>query len=154
MDHHVHCSILCLDVREIKWGTVWFLGVSYSGQPVTYNRPNKLVSTFLVTCGVRCIISAPATASLQQTYTSGAGHPLISANVGWSRQCHIQSMSAQWTDGGLQTLYFAPVNPDWFYQNGSAFLLPAYLGCPGKRPLNECSSSSSSSSSSSRWYYN
>jgi len=30
--------------------------------------------------------------------------------------------------------------PDWFYQNGSAFLMPAYPGCPGKRPLNECSS--------------
>jgi len=29
-----------------------------------------------------------------------------------------------------------------FYQNGSAFLMLAYPGCPGKRPLNECSSSS------------
>ena len=29
------------------------------------------------------------------------------------------------------------------------FLVPAYPGCPGKRPLNGCSSSSSSSSSSS-----
>jgi len=45
----------------------------------------------------------------------------------------------------------APVNPDWFFQNGSASLL---LCCRltqvvlEKRPLNECSSSSSSSSSS------
>ena len=31
---------------------------------------------------------------------------------------------------------------DWFYENGSAFLMPAYPGCPGKRPLNESSSSS------------
>jgi len=34
-------------------------------------------------------------------------------------------------------------------QNGSAFLVPAYPGCPGKRPLNGSSSSSCSSSSSS-----
>jgi len=26
-------------------------------------------------------------------------------------------------------------NPDWFYQNGSAFLLPAYPGCPGKKAV-------------------
>jgi len=45
------------------------------------------------------------------------------------------------------TLTFPPaqVSHDWFYHNGSAFLVPAYPGCPGKRPLNECSSSSSSS---------
>jgi len=33
---------------------------------------------------------------------------------------------------------------DWFYQNGSAFLVSAYLVVLEKRPLNECSSSSSS----------
>ena len=33
-------------------------------------------------------------------------------------------------------------NPEWFI-----FLVPAYPGCPGKRPLSGCSSSSSSSSS-------
>ena len=44
--------------------------------------------------------------------------------------CHCHSLS------------LAPVNPDWFYQNGSAFLVPAYRVCPGKRPLNEHSSSS------------
>jgi len=43
--------------------------------------------------------------------------------------CHCHSLS------------LAPVNPDWFYQNGSAFLVPAYPGCPEKRPLNERSSS-------------
>jgi len=31
------------------------------------------------------------------------------------------------------------LNPDWFYQNGSAFLMPAYPGCPGKKLLNKCS---------------
>jgi len=31
------------------------------------------------------------------------------------------------------SLSLAPVNPDWFYQNGSAFLVPAYPGCPGKK---------------------
>ena len=40
----------------------------------------------------------------------------------------------------------APVNPDWLYQNGSAFLVPAYPGCHGKRPLNERSMSYMSSS--------
>jgi len=39
------------------------------------------------------------------------------------------------------SLSLAPVNPDWLYQNGSASLVPAYQGCPGKRPLNECSTS-------------
>jgi len=33
------------------------------------------------------------------------------------------------------TLYLASVNPDWFYQNGSAFLVPAYPGCPGKKAV-------------------
>jgi len=41
------------------------------------------------------------------------------------------------------SLTLAPVNSDWFYQNGSAFLVPAFQGCPGKRPLNECNSISS-----------
>jgi len=35
--------------------------------------------------------------------------------------CHCHSLS------------LAPVNPDWFYQNGSAFLVPAYPGCPRKK---------------------
>ena len=62
----------------------------------------------------------------------------------WPSWCHYHSLS------------LAPVNPDWFYQNGSAFLVLAYPGCPGKRPLNECSSSSSSSSryqNQSRFYW-
>jgi len=33
------------------------------------------------------------------------------------------------------SLSFAPVNPDWFYQNGSAFLVPAYPGCSGKKAV-------------------
>jgi len=33
----------------------------------------------------------------------------------------------------LQAL--APVNSDWFYQNGSAFLVLAYPGCPGKKAV-------------------
>jgi len=37
------------------------------------------------------------------------------------------------------SLYLAPINPDWFYQIDSAFLVLAYPGCPVKRPLNECS---------------
>jgi len=38
----------------------------------------------------------------------------------------------------------APVNPDWFYQKGSAFLVRLTQVVLEKRPLNECSSSSSS----------
>jgi len=30
---------------------------------------------------------------------------------------------------------FAPVNPDWLYQNGSAFLVPAYQGCLGEKAV-------------------
>jgi len=48
-------------------------------------------------------------------------------------------ISPSWCHCHLLSL--APVNPDWFYQKGSAFLVPAYPGCPGKKPLNECSSS-------------
>jgi len=33
------------------------------------------------------------------------------------------------------TLSLAPLNQDWFYQNGSAFLVPAYPGCPGKKAV-------------------
>jgi len=33
------------------------------------------------------------------------------------------------------TLYLAPVNLDWCYQNGSALLVPAYPVCARKRPL-------------------
>jgi len=25
----------------------------------------------------------------------------------------------------------------WFYQNGSAFLVPAYAGCPGKKAVKQ-----------------
>jgi len=46
----------------------------------------------------------------------------------WPSWCHCHSLS------------LAPVNPDWFYHNGSAFLVPTYLGCPEERPLYECSS--------------
>jgi len=41
----------------------------------------------------------------------------------WPSWCHCHS------------LFLAPVNPDWFYQYGSTFLVPAYPGCPRKRPL-------------------
>jgi len=37
--------------------------------------------------------------------------------------CHCHSLS------------LASVNPDWFYHNGSAFLVPAYPGCPGKKAV-------------------
>jgi len=47
----------------------------------------------------------------------------------WPSWCHCHSLS------------LALVNPGWLYcQNGSAFLVLAYPGCPGKRPLNECTS--------------
>jgi len=46
----------------------------------------------------------------------------------WSSWCHYHPSS------------LAPVK----IQKGSAFLVPAYPGCPGKRPFNGCSSSSSS----------
>jgi len=39
----------------------------------------------------------------------------------WPSRCHCHSLS------------LAPVNPDCFYQNGFAFLVPAYPGCPGKK---------------------
>jgi len=32
-------------------------------------------------------------------------------------------------------LSLVPVNPDWFYQNGSALLVQAYPGCPGKKAV-------------------
>jgi len=35
------------------------------------------------------------------------------------------------------SLSLAPVNPDWFYQNGSASLVPAYPGCPGKKAVKQ-----------------
>ena len=41
----------------------------------------------------------------------------------WPSWCHCHSLS------------LAAVNPDWFYQNGSAFLVPAYPGCPGKKAV-------------------
>jgi len=34
-------------------------------------------------------------------------------------------------------ILLAPVNPDWFYQNGSAFLVLAYPGCPGKKAVKQ-----------------
>jgi len=40
--------------------------------------------------------------------------------------CHSLSLAPDW-------FY------QWFYQNGSAFLMLAYPVCPGKRPLKECS---------------
>jgi len=56
----------------------------------------------------------------------------------WGADLHITQLLA------LPLTISALVNPHWFHQNGSAFLVPAYPGCPGKKmPLNECSSSSS-----------
>jgi len=43
----------------------------------------------------------------------------------WPSWCHHNSLS------------LAPVNPDWFYQNGSAFLMPAYPGCPGIKAIKQ-----------------
>jgi len=34
-------------------------------------------------------------------------------------------------------LSLAPVNPDWFFQNGSDFLMPAYPGCPRKKAVKQ-----------------
>jgi len=36
-------------------------------------------------------------------------------------------------------LSLAPVNPYWFYQNGSASLVPAYPGCPRKKAVKQTS---------------
>jgi len=35
----------------------------------------------------------------------------------------------------LMPLPLTPVNPDWFYQNGFAFLVPGYPGCSGKKAV-------------------
>jgi len=40
----------------------------------------------------------------------------------WPSRCHCHSLS------------LAPVNPDWFYVPGFAFLVPAHLGSPGQNP--------------------
>ena len=67
----------------------------------------------------------------------------------WVVGCWHGCMSGLWSKVQIcispswchcHSLPLAPVNPDWFYQNGSAFLVPAYPGCPGKQLLNECSS--------------
>ena len=52
-------------------------------------------------------------------------------NTHESRWCHCQP-----------TVSCSSKNPEWF-----AFLVPAYPGCPGKKPLNRYSNCSSSSSS-------
>jgi len=39
----------------------------------------------------------------------------------WPSHCHSLSL--------------AQVNPDWLHQNGSAFLVPAYPGCPEKNAV-------------------
>jgi len=38
-------------------------------------------------------------------------------------------------DFHCHSLSLAPVNPDWFYRNGSAFLVLTYPGCPGKKAV-------------------
>jgi len=45
-------------------------------------------------------------------------------------------------DATCHSLSVAPVNPDWFYQNGSVILVLAYPGCPGKEAVKrmQCSS--------------
>jgi len=75
--------------------------------------------------------------------------------VGW-QEGHPACKKLEWWDAGvvlclghgsdlhmaqlmalmaLPSLSFAPVNPDSFYQNGSAFLVLAYPGCPGKKAV-------------------
>jgi len=42
----------------------------------------------------------------------------------WPSRCHCHSLS------------LASVNPDWFYQYGSAFMVPVYsAGCPAKKAV-------------------
>jgi len=48
----------------------------------------------------------------------------------WPSWCHYHSLSV------------APVNAGRFYQNGSAFLVLAYPGCPGEKAIKWISSSS------------
>ena len=69
--------------------------VAFWSLPLTCNWPYN-PATFLAADGVCWIILAPATASVLQIYTSATSHPLTSANVGWSRQRHIQWTSARW----------------------------------------------------------
>ena len=48
-----------------------------------------------------CVSNRFRKVSVLQTYTSGAWRPLTSADVGWSRQCHISKLHG----GGLQRLH-------------------------------------------------
>jgi len=52
--------------------------------------------------------------------------------------CYLSGVRCRFAYGPADatvTHYLAPVNPDWLYQNGSAFLVPAYPGCPEKKAV-------------------
>jgi len=69
------------------------------------------------------------------------GHPackkLSGGVLAWlsvSREVRVCIWPSWWH---CHSLSLAPVNPDWFYHNGSAFLVPAYPGCPGKKAVKQ-----------------
>ena len=51
--------------------------------------------------------------------------------LGQSAELHMAQMML------LPLTVSCSVNRDWFYQKGSAFLVPAYPGCPGKKAIKQ-----------------
>ena len=68
------------------------------------------------------------------------GHPACTKMSGGVLACYLSGVRCRFAYGPADatvTHYLAPVNPDWLYQNGSAFLVSAYPRCPEKEAVKK-----------------
>jgi len=67
------------------------------------------------------------------------GHPackkLSGGALAWLSLCSKVQICISPSLYHCHSPYLAPVNADWFYQNGSVFLVPVYPGCAGKKAI-------------------
>jgi len=64
------------------------------------------------------------------------GHPACKTLSGGRWRSYLSGARCRFAYGPADTTAthsLALVSPDWFYQNGSAFVVLAYPGCPGKK---------------------
>ena len=124
-----------------------FLVPAHYGSPGQNPESHKMVVLVVVVCGLICcsVCQRLAFSALMLVVGRQEWHPackkLSGGMLAWlcvwvmvqicisPSWCHCHSLSV------------APVNPGWFYQNGSAFLVPAYPGCPGKKAIKRMCSS-------------
>ena len=113
-------SFLALYAKMKHWRTMYFF--------VNWWYCVYIMFIFILVCKIFAFNALMLSVGRQE------GHPACKKTEWWDSGMVI---CLRWGAYGLAdaTATLAPVNADWFYQNGSAFLVPAYPGCPGKKAV-------------------